>query len=150
MELKMKKILIGVFALSVVGCTAIQVNNSNGFQPQTVKQICIIKNPKVIIDGFEDSIVRSFARYNIKAEVYPENAKPLFCETTMQYTALRTWDIVPYLSYARLSILKDGQFASEAEFKLRGNGGMAFNKWRSTDTKIDELVDQLMGKTPAK
>ena len=146
----MKKILIGVMVLAMVGCTSIQVNNSNGFQPQSVKQICVIKNPKVIIDGFENSIVRSFARYNIKAEIYPENAKPLFCETTMQYTALRTWDVVPYLSYARFTILKDGQFASEAEFKLKANGGLALNKWRSTDTKIDELVDQLMGRTPVK
>ncbi|WP_296277707.1 Sbal_3080 family lipoprotein [uncultured Acinetobacter sp.] len=147
----MKKLLtLCVLSFAATGCTSIQVNNSNGFQPQNVKQICVIKNPKVIVDGFEDSIVRSFARYNVKAEIYPANAKPLFCETSMQYTALRTWDIVPYLSYARFTIIKDGRFASDAEFRLKGGGGMALNKWRSTDTKVDELVDQLMGKNSTK
>lgn len=142
----MKKLLIaGVLGLSVSGCTSIQVNNNDGFQPQSVKQICIINNPKVTIDGFNQSIVRSFARYNINARVYPENSKPELCETVMNYTALRTWDVVTYMSYAKFTLLKDGRIASEAEFRLRGKGGLALNKWRSTDTKIDELVDQLVG-----
>jgi hypothetical protein len=142
----MKKLLIaGVLGLSVSGCTSIQVNNNDGFQPQSVKQICIINNPKVTIDGFNQSIVRSFARYNINARIYPENSKPALCETIMNYTALRTWDVVTYMSYAKFTLLKDGRIASEAEFRLRGKGGLALNKWRSTDTKIDELVDQLVG-----
>ena len=142
----MKKLLIaGVLGLTVSGCTSIQVNNNDGFQPQSVKQICIINNPKVTIDGFNQSIVRSFARYNINARIYPENSKPALCETIMNYTALRTWDVVTYMSYAKFTLLKDGRIASEAEFRLRGKGGLALNKWRSTDTKIDELVDQLVG-----
>lgn len=142
----MKKLLIaGVLGFSVSGCTSIQVNNNDGFQPQSVKQICIINNPKVTIDGFNQSIVRSFARYDINARVYPENSKPALCETVMNYTALRTWDVVTYMSYAKFTLLKDGRIASEAEFRLRGKGGLALNKWRSTDTKIDELVDQLVG-----
>jgi len=99
----------------------------------------------VTIDGFNQSIVRSFARYNINARIYPENSKPALCETIMNYTALRTWDVVTYMSYAKFTLLKDGRIASEAEFRLRGKGGLALNKWRSTDTKIDELVDQLVG-----
>ena len=142
----MKKLLIaGVLGLTVSGCTSIQVNNNDGFQPQSVKQICIINNPKVTIDGFNQSIVRSFARYNINARIYPENSKPALCETIMNYTALRTWDVVTYMSYAKFTLLKDGRIASEAEFRLRGKGGLALNKWRRTDTKLDELVDQLVG-----
>lgn len=141
----MKKILaIGVLGISITGCTSIQVKNSEGFQPQAVKQICVINNPKVIIAGFNDSIVRSFARYNINARIYPETSKPTLCETTMDYTALRTWDVVTYMSYAKFTLMKEGRIVSEAEFRLKGNGGLALNKWRSTDTKIDELVDQLI------
>lgn len=142
----MKKLLaVGVLGLSITGCTSIQVKNSEGFQPQSVKQICVINNPKVIIAGFDDSIVRSFARYNINARIYPENSKPALCETTMNYTALRTWDVVTYMSYAKFTLMKEGRIVSEAEFRLKGKGGFALNKWRSTDTKIDELVDQLVG-----
>ncbi|TCB79331.1 hypothetical protein E0H89_03495 [Acinetobacter sp. ANC 3781] len=141
----MKKLLaIGVLGISITGCTSIQVKNNEGFQPKSVKQICVINNPKVIIAGFNDSIVRSFARYNINARVYPENSKPALCETTMDYTALRTWDVVTYMSYAKFTLMKEGRIVSEAEFRLKGNGGLALNKWRSTDTKIDELVDQLI------
>lgn len=142
----MKKLLaIGILGISITGCTSIQVKNNEGFQPQAVKQICVINNPKVIIAGFNDSIVRSFARYNINARVYPENSKPALCETTMDYTALRTWDFVTYMSYAKFTLMKEGRIVSEAEFRLKGNGGFALNKWRSTDTKVDELVDVLVG-----
>lgn len=142
----MKKLLIlGSLVLAITGCTSIKVNNSDGFQPKAVKQICVINNPKVTISGFDQSIVRSFARYNINVRVYPENSKPELCETTMNYTALRSWDFVTYMSYAKFTLLKDGRIVSEAEFALKGKGGMALNKWRSTDTKIDELVDQLVG-----
>lgn len=142
----MKKIIgLFVIVLTVTGCTSIQINNNDGFKPQSVKQICVISNPKVTIDGFDQSVVRSFARYNINARFYPENSKPALCETTMNYTALRSWDFVTYMSYAKFSLMKDGGIVSEAEFNLRGKGGLALNKWRSTDTKIDELVDQLVG-----
>ena len=142
----MKKLLaVGVLGLSITGCTSIQIKNSEGFQPQTVKQICVINNPKVIIVGFDDSIVRSFARYNINARIYPENSKPALCETTMNYTALRTWDFVTYMSYAKFTLLREERVVSEAEFRLKGKGGLALNKWRSTDTKVDVLVDQLVG-----
>lgn len=142
----MKKIfLAGALGLGLAGCTSIQVRSAEGFQSQTVRQICVIRNPKVTVNGFEESIVRSFARYNISARIYPENSKPALCETVMQYTALRTWDIVTYLSYAKFTLMKDGRTVSEAEFRLKGKGGLALNKWRSTDVKIDELIDELVG-----
>ncbi len=140
---------LGLAALALTGCTSIKVNHNDGFQPQSVKQICVINNPKVTIQGFDQSIVRSFARYNINARIYPENSKPVLCETTMTYTALRTWDVVTYMSYAKFMLMKDGRTVSEAEFRLRGKGGLALNKWRSTDTKIDELVDQLLASNKA-
>jgi len=142
----MKKLLVlSTLAVAISGCTSIQVNNNDGFQPQSVKQICVISNPKVTIDGFDQSIVRSFSRHNINARIYPENSKPVLCEITMTYTALRSWDVVTYLSYAKFTLIKEGRAVSEAEFRLKGKGGMALNKWRSTDTKIDELVDVLVG-----
>ena len=143
----MKKIILfsmGLITLGLTACTSIQVKNQNGFEPKKMQQVCVIDNPKVTINGFNDSIVRSFARHNIKASVYPSNSKPMFCETTMTYTALRSWDLATYMSYAKFTLNKDGKIASEAEFRLRGKGGLALNKWRSIDTKIDELVDELL------
>ncbi|WP_089604987.1 Sbal_3080 family lipoprotein [Acinetobacter piscicola] len=142
--MKKKLFTVGIFALTLNACTSIQVKNNDGFQPQSVKQICVIHNSKVTIDGFEQSIIRSFRRYNINARIYPENSKPVMCETTMNYTALRSWDFVTYLTYAKFTLMKQGRIVSEAEFRLKGKGGLALNKWRSTDTKVDELVEQLV------
>ncbi|WP_171522138.1 Sbal_3080 family lipoprotein [Acinetobacter portensis] len=125
-------------------CTSIQVNNTEGFQAKHLQKICIIHNPKVIIDGFETTMIQSFKRYNIQAQVYPESAKPVFCDVTMTYTALRTWDVVTYLSSAQFTLYKDNKQVSEAKFHLKGKGGFAFNKWRSTETKVNELVDELL------
>ena len=51
---------------------------------------------------------------------------------------------------AQFNLLQNGRQVSEASFKLKGNGGLALNKWRSTETKINELVDQLLNKSPKK
>ncbi|WP_111893573.1 Sbal_3080 family lipoprotein [Acinetobacter sp. MB5] len=145
-----KLILYSSVVLVLSGCTSIEINNSQGFQAQTLKQICIIENPKVTINGFSQSIARSFARYQIQAQIYPANSKPLFCQTSLNYTARRSWDMTTYLSYAQFTLIQDGHQVSQATFELRNKGGLALNKWRSVDTKIDELVDQLLEKTKNK
>ena len=136
--------ILGLTCISVSACTSIQVKNTNGFQPKSLQKICIIRNPKVIVDGFENAMIQSFQRYNIQAQIYPANSQPAFCDATMTYTALRTWDVVTYLSSAQFTLYKDNQQVSEAKFHLKGKGGLALNKWRSTETKVNELVDELL------
>lgn len=136
--------ILGLTCISLSACTSIQVKNTNGFQPKNLQKICIIQNPKVIVNGFEDAMIKSFKRYNIQANVYPENSKPVLCDTTMTYTALRTWDVVTYLSFAQFTLYQDNQQVSEAKFHLKGKGGLALNKWRSTETKVNELIDELL------
>jgi hypothetical protein len=142
--MKINIIFLTFIAYFLSACTAIQVNNNQGFETKNIKHICIIKNNKVTVPDFENIIIRSLARYNIKSEVYPENSKPLFCEISMTYTALRTWDVVTYLSSAQFNLYKDHSQVAEAKFHLRGKGGLALNKWRSTETKVNELVDELL------
>ncbi|MEJ2898413.1 Sbal_3080 family lipoprotein [Acinetobacter sp. NS-4] len=145
----MKKLLmVGIVAIGLTGCTAIQVNNSIGFHPESIKQVCIVHNPKVIIQDFDQLVAKSFARYHIQAQTYKETDNLNFCQTTLHYTALRAWDMAPYMVSARFNLIQDGRQVSEASFRLKGNGGLALNKWRSTETKINELVDQLLNKTP--
>ncbi|MDV7706731.1 Sbal_3080 family lipoprotein [Acinetobacter pittii] len=147
----MKKILGLVFvSLGMVGCTSIQINNATGFNPETIRQVCIVDNPKVIIKDFNQIVERSFARYSIDAKTYKDTDNLSLCQTTLNYTATRSWDFAPYMVAARFNLLQNGRQVSEASFNLRGNGGLALNKWRSTETKINELVDQLLNKAPAK
>lgn len=145
----MKKIIFGlIVGLSFVGCTSIQVNNASGFNPDSVKQVCIVNNPKVIIKDFNNIVERSFARYDIKSKIVNENEDTSFCQTVLHYTALRSWDFAPYMVSAQFNLLQNGRQVSESSFRLKGNGGLALNKWRSTETKINELVDQLLNKAP--
>lgn len=145
----MKKLLIaGVLSFGLVGCTSIQINNTTGFNPDSIKQVCIVHNPKVIIRDFDKLVEKSFARYNIDSKTVKNNDDLSLCQTTLNYTALRSWDFAPYMVSAQFNLLQNGRQVSEASFKLKGNGGLALNKWRSTETKINELVDELLGKTP--
>lgn len=145
----MKKLLIaGVLGFGLVGCTSIQINNTTGFNPDSIKQVCIVHNPKVIIRDFDKLVEKSFARYNIDSKTVKNNDDLSLCQTTLNYTALRSWDFAPYMVSAQFNLLQNGRQVSEASFKLKGNGGLALNKWRSTETKINELVDELLGKTP--
>ena len=141
----MKKLLslFGMIAL-LSGCTAIEVNNHPSFHAKSLKTVCVIENPKVVIKNFDNILINSFAKHNITAKIYPANSTPQFCEATVNYTALRSWDFAPYMTYAQLILIKDGKQVSDATFRLRANGGLALNKWRSTQTKIDELVSQLI------
>jgi len=147
----MKKLLASsLVGMGLVGCTSIQVNNATGFNPESIRQVCIVDNPKVIIKDFNQIVERSFTRYNIDAKTYKDTDNFSLCQTTLNYTATRSWDMAPYLVSAQFNLLQNGRQVSEASFRLRGNGGLAPNKWRSTETKINELVDQLLNKAPAK
>lgn len=143
----MKKLLVvALVGIGLVGCTSLQVKNIDGFQPETVKQVCIIKNPNVLTNEFEDSLVRSFARYDINAKLYPVNSNPSRCETTMDYKASQSWDFGTYLNHSKLTLKKNGYIVSEAEFRLKGKAGNALNVLGTMDHRVDDLVDVLIGK----
>lgn len=142
----MKKIILIGILLVLTGCTSIQVNNINGFNPSMIRQVCVINNPKVTIKGFDEIIVRSLARYNVESTVLTSNQNTSMCQTTLKYVALRSWDFTPYLVSADFNLYQNNRLVSSAAFKLKGKGGLSPNKWRSTETKVNELVDELMGK----
>jgi hypothetical protein len=146
----MKKILGLCLLVGLVGCTSIQVNNATGFNPNSIRQVCVVNNPKVIIKDFDSLVEKSFARYDIGTKVIKDSDDMSLCQTILNYTALRSWDMAPYMVSAQFNLIQNGKQVSEASFRLKGNGGLALNKWRSTETKINELVDQLLEKTPKK
>ena len=84
----MKNLFIaGILGLGMVGCTSIQINNSTGFNPTSIKQVCVIHNPKVIIKDFDKLIEKSFLRYEIQAKTYNDSDNLSMCQTILNYTA---------------------------------------------------------------
>ncbi|WP_418358500.1 Sbal_3080 family lipoprotein [Shewanella basaltis] len=140
----MKKIiLISSLAFLATACTSIQVQPiKSGLNPE---KICIEENPKVIVGDFL-SVVRNRIEYHgIDTEVY-ENDIPEGCEYTMTYTALKNWDLGTYMHHAELRLERNGRRVGYAEYHLNGKGGLSLLKWQGTKTKMDPVVDELLGK----
>ncbi|WP_417689328.1 Sbal_3080 family lipoprotein [Pseudidiomarina sp.] len=142
----MKNLILGGLALALTGCTAIDVNQVS--RAHQVDHVCIENNPKVIVDGFVDTVTDIFHQRGISSEVYAPGMQPEHCEVVMMYTALRSWDFAPYLSYAELSLFKENTRIGYAEYRLRGKGGLALNKWASVESKMTPVVEQLLGQYP--
>ena len=132
-------ICCGVFS----ACTSVTVRRPDS--NFLIKNVCIQENPKVWVSDFLPVLKEGFARHSIATTVYSESAiKPTGCEYVLTYTALRRWDIAPYLSHAELWLEKDGWQIGYAQYHLVGGGGLSLMKWQGTKTKMDPVIDDLL------
>lgn len=122
-------------------CTSVRVNEVD--PTYKISHVCIEKNPKVIVENFVTVIQDGFSDHSITTEVY-EGERPKDCMYHLTYTALRSWDFVPYLSHAELRLFKGHEKIGDAEFHLKGKGGFAVTKWASVETKMRPVIDQLL------
>ncbi|MGQ4275729.1 Sbal_3080 family lipoprotein [Pseudidiomarina sp. E22-M8] len=142
----MKGLFLITFVFFISGCTAVQVTQID--RKHNLEHVCIENNPKVIVDGFVEVVVNGLNKHGISSEVYAAN-QPKHCEVMLTYTAFRSWDFAPYLTHAELRLFKDNQRIGYAEYRLRGKGGLALNKWASVESKMTPVVDELLGQYPA-
>lgn len=126
----------------LTSCTAVKVEPlavSNDQSP-----ICIVENENVIVPNFLAVVRSGFDRHNIGSKVF-KNRPPSSCNVVLTYTALRSWDLTPYLSHAELWLRdSDGNRLAYAEYHLRGGGGLALNKWASVESKMNPVMDKLL------
>ena len=127
---------------AATACTAIRVEPVD--PAAGVRHVCIEDNPDVIVKDFVPVVREGFARHGITSEVYDGDAAPPQCEFTLTYTALRSWDMAPYLSHAELRLHRQGTQVAYAEYHLRGKGGYSLMKFQGTKTKMDPVIDQLL------
>ena len=127
--------------LAVAGCTSMTVRPVD--PAAKVKHVCIENNPKVMVGDFLPVVRDGFTRHGISTEVYSAQ-RPPECEYVLKYTALRSWDLAPYLSKAELHLERDGVEIASAEYHLKGKGGFALTKFQGTKTKMDPVVDELL------
>jgi len=136
-------ILVGVL---ICGCTVLDVRPVHSTANLT--HVAIVRNPKVKINNFTSVLRNGFERHGISTEMYsgyrgiPESS----CIVT--YTALRSWDIMPYMNFAEVSLRKDNKQIGYGEFRLRGDGGLSLFKWCGTGYKLDPLMDELLRNYP--
>ena len=142
----MKKILTSALIIFIfTGCTSISVRPiDSGIN---ITNVCIEENPKVIVGEFLTVVRNGFDRHGIDTKVVATPA-PKECEYVLTYTALKGWDIAPYMHHAELRLERNGQFIGSAEYHLTGKGGLDLTKWDSTKSKMDPVIDELLRNFP--
>jgi len=138
----LRKALAASGVLMLAGCTSVQVNNVDTSQ-HDIDQVCIQKNPKVIVSDFLGVLQQGLMRHGIQSSVH-DAPLPAHCSYRLEYTAERGWDLAPYLDHAEIYLYRDGGLIGSANY--RHSGGFGLNKWASTATKMNPVIDQLLGK----
>ena len=141
------KLVVALSLASLVGagCTSIQVQPLDS--TTALSHICIQDNPAVLVADFVAVIRARLTYHDITTEVF-SGATPAGCSYVLTYTALRSWDLAPYLSHAEVYLSSNGQQVAKGIFHLRGKGGYALTKFNGTKKKMDPVVDQLIGAAP--
>lgn len=129
--------------LVMSACTAVRVKSVDAAR-HPITRVCIQENPKVIVADFLPVVRSALDRHGIGSELYRSDAPPAHCEYTMTYTARQSWDLATYLSFAELEIRKGAELVSTGHFHLRNKGGLSLNKWASTESKMNPVVDQML------
>jgi len=136
-----KMICLAAAVVAMGGCTSVEVKSARSIEPGT--QVCIVNNPKVIVEGFVDVVREGFSRHGLPTRLVNAN-EAASCPVTLTYTALRSWDFSPYLSRAELRLWKNGLQIGSAEYHLRGRGGLSLAKWQGVKSKMTPVIDQLL------
>ena len=127
--------------LAASACTSMSVQSVD--PALNVRHICIQENPQVIIDGFVEYLQEDLEQRGISSQVIAQQ-RPRNCEYVLSYTARRSWDITTYMSTASLSLTRNGRSVASANYRLRGKGGMSLTKFKSTESKLDDIMDELL------
>lgn len=109
-----------------------------------LKNVCIEENVKVIVKDFLPLLIETLHEHNIKTQRYLGRNAEQNCDYFLRYTALQSWDYVPYLSFAEI-ILLDHNLNQQgyAKYELLLKGGYDFRKYKSVRQKIKPLVQEL-------
>lgn len=135
-------ILLGAIVL-FSGCSIQQA-----VEPSSVSaggELCIVEN-SAVREGFLKEFQSSLTANGIKNRILPATASLVECEWTATYNARWTWDMALYMSFAEIKVYRNGAPDGSALYDST-RGGANMSKFIDAETKIRELVDQLLSKT---
>jgi hypothetical protein len=138
----MRKLLWAVTlgTLPLTACTTVNVRKVDA-TAHPIKLVCIEENPKVLVSDLLVVLDDGFQRHGIKTLVYKDKI-PDRCEYTLWYTATRGWDFTPFLNYVELRLRRGDESVAAATYKH--GGGLALNKWASTEEKLTPVINELL------
>lgn len=141
--------------LMVFGCGVQLLGGCNSYKvtalpyDANLKGIVVVDNPKVRDGHFLPVLEKAFndrgfrVRHGAAADVRQD-------EAAVTYSALRSWDVVPYLTDADVVITKNGAQKASGHYHHNGRNWSldVFTKWRGTGYKMADLYDQLLANYP--
>jgi hypothetical protein len=134
-----KYLAVTAVATLMAACTSISVNKIDAAK-YPIDRVCIQNNPAVLIDDLVPLLERELSKRSIVTSIYSGTA-PAGCQYTLWYTALRGWDLVPYLRSVELRIMRDGVTVASASYAH--GGGFDLSKFEGTEAKLKPMLDQL-------
>lgn len=139
----MRRSAITMGAILVTACTSVSVQPVP--EQAYMMGVCIRENDKVKVEDFLGVLRDGFERHGILTKVYRSDVPPSDCDFLVSYTATRKWDFTDYLAHAEIRIERAGRKVAAAEYHLRAGGGLTLTKFASTKSKIDPVIDALLG-----
>lgn len=140
MKLLVSAARAAVVLLLLSACTTVNVRKVDATK-HPITLVCIEENPDVLVSDMIRVLEGGFQRHNIKTLVYRNNA-PAQCEYMLWYTAFRDWDLAPFVSDVDLRLRREAETVASATYSH--SGGLALNKWASTEAKLNPVIDQLL------
>lgn len=135
-------LLFSLFPL-LSGCTAVTVDpvDSN----LDITYVCIKDCPETCFDRRLLYLIQDgFQRHGITTEVF--NCElPSECEYSLTYSCERAWGMANYLGHAEIKLYRGKSQIGNAEYRLKGKAGSALNDWENIKSKIDPVIDELLG-----
>lgn len=129
-----------LLALALSGCS---ITKSIDPIKAEVSQVCVLDNPKVLMDEFQPELQRQVEEKGFPTKAY-RGARPADCSHHLEYTANWQWDMAMYLTYAEMRVYDRKGLAGQAVYNAR-NGGGRLDKFGRTAEKIRPLIDELFG-----
>jgi len=140
-------ILLVFFLAALTGCTSINVRPVADVS--AIKHVCVQESPDdCFVEDMPTVIVEALERNGISAERFT-GKMPDDCEYHLKYTCNVTWDMAMYMHHAEIRLLQGRRQVGSAVYHLNGQGGLSLMKWQGTKTKIDPVIDELLGKKTA-
>ena len=143
MNITARVTLFAIAAATISGCSI-----SKTVEPLpsvAVSKICILDNPKVLMDGFQPEVERQLQAMSYQTRTYT-GPRPTECSHHLEYTANWAWDMAMYLTYAEFRVYDDRGIAGTATYNAR-NGGGRLDKFGPTAEKIRPLLTELFAST---
>ena len=145
MDNRTRALGLAAVAALMTGCS---INNTVEPLPAVpVSKICILENPKVLMDGFQPEVVSQLQAMNYQTHLYT-GERPSECSHHLEYTANWEWDMAMYLTYAEFRVYDAGGIVGTATYNAR-HGGIRLDKFGPTAEKIRPLLVELFAATKA-